>query len=189
MAAKLTGLSGATLIQTHEPALPAALDRLADDVIVFGQACLDAGTDGFFFATQFAASATLPPGEYERWGVPFDVRVLNALRPRSWGLILHLHGDEPQFDLSDRHPADAVNWHARETTPSLSQGLAATRRGLVGGIARMGSIVSGPAGALIAEARDAIAQTQGRRLVVAPGCVVPTTAPDDHLTALRRAVG
>jgi uroporphyrinogen decarboxylase len=188
MAAKLTGLAGEALIQTHETALPRALDRLAADVIAFGLACLDAGADGFFFATQLATRTALPPDAYERCGVPFDLKVLNELRPRCWAIILHLHGDEPLFDLADRYPADAANWHARETVPSLAQGLGFTTRGLVGGIARMGPIVTGPAAAVVAEARDAIAQTHGRRLVVAPGCVVPTTAPEEHLMALRRAV-
>ncbi len=52
-----------------------------------------------------------------------------------------------------------------------------------------GGAVTGPVEALVTEARDAIAQTQGRRLIVAPGCVVPTTAPDEHLAALRKVVG
>jgi uroporphyrinogen decarboxylase len=63
-----------------------------------------------------------------------------------------------------------------------------TRRGLVGGIARMGAVFSGSPTAAAQEARDAIAQTRGRRFIVAPGCVLPTTVPDENLMALRRAV-
>lgn len=83
---------------------------------------------------------------------------------------------------------DAVNWHARETEPSLADGLRETRRGLVGGIARMGAVLSGSGAAAAQEVRDAIAQTGGRRFIVAPGCVLPTTVPDENLAALRRAV-
>jgi uroporphyrinogen decarboxylase len=188
MAAKLTGRSMETVVREHEAALPAALERLAGDVIAFGQACLDAGADGFFFATQLATPGALPPGAYERLGEPYDLQVLRALRPGASGIILHLHGDDPFFGLADRYPIDAVNWHARETRPSLAGGLTATVRGLVGGIARMGPVVSGTPEEVTAEARDAIAQTGEHRLTVAPGCVIPTTATEANLLALRRAV-
>jgi uroporphyrinogen decarboxylase len=188
MAAKMAGGPIDAVVREHEAALPAALGRLAGDVVTFGRACLDAGADGFFFATQLATRAALPAGAYERLGVPYDLEVLRALRPRSWGIVLHLHGDEPLFDLADRYPVDGVNWHARETVPSLARGLERTARGLVGGIARHGPVATGSAAEVVAEARDAIAQTNGRRLVLAPGCVIPTTAPDANLHALRRAV-
>lgn len=188
MVAKLAGAPMAAVVREHEAALHPTLDRFADDVIAFGLACLAAGADGFFFATQLAAPGALSPRVYERFGVPYDLKVLSALRGRSWGIILHLHGDEPLFDLSDRYPVDAVNWHARETIPPLAQAIHQTGRGLVGGIARMGPVAAGTPDEVVAEARDAVAQTDGRRLVLAPGCVIPTTAPEANLLALRRSV-
>jgi uroporphyrinogen decarboxylase len=188
MVAKLTGASIQAVLREHDAALLPALDRLAEDVIAFGHACLGAGSDGFFFATQLATQTALPTGDYERFGVPYDLKVLNALRDRSWGIILHLHGDEPLFALADRYPIDAVNWHARETSPSLPEALGRTTRALAGGIAREGAVLTGTPEDVAAEVRDAIAATDGRRLIVAPGCVIPTTAPEANLEALRRAV-
>jgi uroporphyrinogen decarboxylase len=188
MAAKIAGSGVARAVADHEAIVRRALARLADDVIAFGRACLAAGADGFFFATQLAARGALPVGMYERVGAPYDSQVLDALRPGAWGLILHLHGDDPLFDLADRYPIDAVNWHARETSPSLSSGLRRTKRGLVGGIARMGPVAAGTPSEVAAEARDALVQAGGRRLVVAPGCVIPITASRENLLALRRAV-
>ena len=185
MVAKMVAAPLDAVLREHEAALPAALNRLADDVVAFGLACLDAGADGFFFATQLATRTALPAGAYERLGVTYDLKVLHALRPRSFSIVLHLHGDEPLFELADRYPIDGVNWHARETRPSLAQGLMATTRGLVGGIARTAAEFESLEAA---EARDAIAQTDGRRLLVAPGCVIPSTAPQANLEALRRAV-
>ncbi|MDR7482458.1 MAG: uroporphyrinogen decarboxylase family protein [Armatimonadota bacterium] len=188
MAAKIAGGNAQLTLAGHEAALEPAQARLAEDVIAFGRACLDGGADGFFFATQLANGAA-PPGWYERLGVRYDLHVLEALRPRSWALWLHLHGDDPLFELADRYPIDGVNWHARETQPSLAAAMLRTRRGLVGGVARMGPIASGRPEEVVAEVRDAIAQTGGARLIVAPGCVIPTTAPERNLEALRRAVG
>jgi uroporphyrinogen decarboxylase len=188
MAAKIAGGDPLRTLARHEDVLERVLGRLADDVIAFGLACLDAGADGFFFATQLA-NRVLPSGWYERLGTPYDTQVLEALRSRSWALLLHLHGDEPLFDLANRYPIDGINWHARETAPSLASALHLTGRGLVGGIARMGPVLAGGPEDVVAEARDAIAQTGGARLIVAPGCVIPTTAPERNLEALRRAVG
>lgn len=171
-----------------ESALRAGLDRISDDVIAFGRACLEAGADGFFFATQLADRSALPGDTYRRLGVPYDLRVLNALREGAWCTIVHLHGPEPMFELADEYPVDAVNWHDRETRPSLADALRLTTRALVAGISRRGAIVSGTPEDAAAEVRDAVHQTGGARLIVAPGCVIPYRAPTENLLAARRAV-
>jgi uroporphyrinogen decarboxylase len=188
MVAKVTGAPIEAILRDHEPVLPSVLERFAADVVAFGHACLDAGVDGFFFATQWASRPALPPERYERFGVPYDLAVLDALRSRCWAIVLHLHGNEPLFDLADRYPVDAVNWHARETRPSLADALARTKRALVGGIAREGAVLTGTPEDVAAEVREAVAVADSRRLVVAPGCVIPTTAPEANLEALRAAV-
>jgi uroporphyrinogen decarboxylase len=114
--------------------------------------------------------------------------VLEALRPQSWGIILHLHGEQPRFELADRYPIDAVSWEDRDTAPSIAEGLARTRRCLVGGVGRTGPLAYGTADAVAAQVREAISQTNGRRLIVAPGCVVPVTAPEDNLQAMVATV-
>jgi uroporphyrinogen decarboxylase len=164
-----------------------ALEQFTDDVIAFGKACIDAGVDGFFFATQLGNRSALGESCYREHGVPYDLRVLEALRPGTWFTMLHLHGGEPLFDLADEYPVDCVNWHDRETPPSLSEAHKMTNRCLVGGINRSGVIVSGSPDDVAAEVRDAIAQTGGRRLIVTPGCVIPCDAPADNFHAARSA--
>jgi uroporphyrinogen decarboxylase len=102
--------------------------------------------------------------------------------------MIHLHGVNPLFGLADLYPVDAVNWHDRETEPSLAQALSLTRRCLIGGIQRRGAVATGTPEQVTREVRDAIAQTGGRRLIVAPACVIPTAAPFENLLAARRAV-
>jgi uroporphyrinogen decarboxylase len=190
MANKVIGTTGALqqTIHEHPDILAAALDKMAADVIAFGKACLDAGADGFFFATQLATKADLESDAYERFGVPYDLKVLNALRDGATTTFLHLHGMDPLFELADRYPVDGVNWHDRDTSPTLEEAMTRTTRGLVAGIARRGSINDGTPDAAAAEVRDAIRQTGGRRLIVAPGCVIPDAAPHENLVAARRAV-
>jgi uroporphyrinogen decarboxylase len=58
----------------------------------------------------------------------------------------------------------------------------------MGGLNERGAIVGGPAEDIVAEMRDALRQTQGRRLILAPGCSVPDDCPDAWLRAARKAV-
>lgn len=188
MAAKMVGGDIGPVILGAESQLRGALDKMAEDVVAFGRACLDAGADGFFFATQHATRTALPEGVYQRFGVPYDVKILEGLRPGAWCTMIHLHGIGPLFELADLYPVDAVNWHDRESEPSLAQALSRTRRCLVGGIQRRGAVATGTADQVIQEVGDAIAQTGGQRLIVAPACVIPTAAPLENLLAARRAV-
>ncbi len=188
MAAKLVGGKLDAHIGEKEQPLREGLEKMADDVIAFGLACLEAGVDGFFFASQWATRSGLPAGVHDRLGVPYDLKVLEALRPGSAFLLLHLHGAEPLFDLAESYPVDGVNWHDRETAPSLAEAMRLTGKGMVAGISRMGAVARGRPEAAAAEVRDAVAQTGGRRLCVGPGCVVPFTTPTENLLAARRAV-
>ena len=190
IAAKVAGTAEAVAqaAEQDDAALREGLVRISDDVIAFGRACLDAGADGFFFATQLASRPALPGGMYRRLGVPYDLRVLNALRAGAWCTMIHLHGPDPMFELANEYPVDAVNWHDRETRPSLADAPRLTRRVLVAGIARHGAIVTGMPEDAAAEVRDAVAQTSGARLIVAPGCVIPYRVPEENLVAARQAV-
>jgi hypothetical protein len=53
----------------------------------------------------------------------------------------------------------------------------------VGGIERL-EIASGPTEQVRLQASDAVKQTGGRRLVVAPSCVIPTNTPDENIRAV-----
>jgi uroporphyrinogen decarboxylase len=187
MASKLAGGTLDTaFLATDGPAGP-VLERLADDVIAFGDACLNAGADGFYFASQLA-NRDMPTATYERLGVPYDLRVLDALRSRSWLLMLHLHGVEPRLELADRYPVDIVSWEDRETSPSLSEALRLTSRCLMAGLSRGDLFVSGTGAGIAAEVQDAVAQTGGQHLILAPGCVLRTTSDERLLRTIVPAV-
>jgi uroporphyrinogen decarboxylase len=50
------------------------------------------------------------------------------------------------------------------------------------------TLPQGPIVAIGNEVRDAIAQTGGRRLMIAPGCVVPIATPESNYRAVIDAV-
>jgi uroporphyrinogen decarboxylase len=103
--------------------------------------------------------------------------------------MLHLHGQNVMFDLVADYPVQAVNWHDRETAPTLREALDRFPGALVGGLSRLETMVRGTPDDVRQEVRDALEQTAGRRLIVGTGCVMYLTTPVGNIRAARKAVG
>jgi uroporphyrinogen decarboxylase len=164
--------------------LHAGLETLTATTALFVLAALQAGASGFFFATQLACRGRLSRQEYEEFGVRYDLAVLEAAVAAQAGmLILHLHGREVFFDLADRYPIHAVSWHNWETPPSLAAARQMCGRTFVTGLDRE-LLGQGPVAAIQDQVRQALVQTEGRGLILAPSCVLPSGAPAAHLQAI-----
>ncbi|MDR5684389.1 MAG: uroporphyrinogen decarboxylase family protein, partial [Armatimonadota bacterium] len=123
--------------------------------------------------------------EYEEFGRPYDLRVLDAASSSDI-VILHAHGEGVYFDLLSAYPVHAINWHDRRTPPSLREARARFSGCLVGGIDEV--IFAGRAPAEVAqEVDEAIAQTGGTGHIVSAGCVVPIDAPEANIEAALSA--
>ena len=186
-------LAGPALVQetmARDPArLHAALDVISATVEAYVRACIEAGADGIFFATQAATPEVLSPEEHRTFVEPSDLRVLRAVMGREVIVLLHLHGDLPYLtDLAATYPAQALNWHDRRTRPSLGEAMGQVSQALVGGLDERGAMITASPEAVRAQVRDAIAQCGGRRLLVGPGCVVDLRVPEANLAAARAAV-
>ncbi|MDR7554799.1 MAG: uroporphyrinogen decarboxylase family protein [Armatimonadota bacterium] len=155
----------------------------------FVAACLAAGADGVFFATQLAGDGVLTEQEYATFGVPYDLVALAPLAGRQHLSVLHLHGARPLFHLFADYPLPIINWHDRRTSPDLVEGRARWPRGAVaGGLDERGVVHDGPAARIRDDVVATIRRTGGVRHLLAPGCVVPVTTPAEHLDAVRAAV-
>jgi uroporphyrinogen decarboxylase len=80
-----------------------------------------------------------------------------------------------------------VNWHDRETYPSLSEAQSVFKGTLCGGL-RQDTLVFEDQAKVKEEAEDAIRQTKGRRFILGTGCVVPVTASHGNLVAAGKSV-
>ena len=175
-------------LRDHPGDLEAGLRTIAETNARFAAECLNHGADAIFFATQFASHDLLSDEEYRRFGVEYDLPVLEAVRDRARFVLLHLHGTNPMFGLASAYPVGIVNWHDRETEPSLAQGHRMFRNGAVcGGLDRNGLVDASPEDAKTV-AREAIDQTDGRGLILSTGCVTLTTTPEANIQATRQAV-
>jgi uroporphyrinogen decarboxylase len=187
LAYKLAGERVVEDLRQSPSDLHMGLETISRTTIDFARAALEAGATGVFFATQLAGSRWLTPAEYDAFGLPYDLAVLEAVTDRSEITVLHLHGQGIFFDLVNRYPIHAVSWHNWETQPTLADARQLTDRAFLTGLDR-DLLGQGPAPSIHAQVREVIAQTKGRGLILAPSCVIPTNAPPAHLQAVRAAL-
>jgi uroporphyrinogen decarboxylase len=168
-------------LRENPEALHEGLEIITDVQAGFIRNVLSAGADGVFFSTQMATTDLLTREEYEEFGRPYDLRMLDAA---ATGLIfLHIHGVNVMFDLFDDYPVQILNWHARETAPAIAEARRRVTACLACGIDAWNTLAKKNPDDVSAEVRDAVAQTGGRGHVVTTGCVMPIDTPDANIRA------
>jgi len=184
-------LAGQERLVTHLRQTPAyvkaALEMLTERTIGFIEALKPTGAAGIYYAIQMAGYQELSEAEYREFGEPYDRRVLAAAGDL-WFNLMHLHGPDPMFDLVADYPAPALNWHDRESRPTLGEGQRRFPGAVCGGLEHWGDLLFGDPDQVRDRVADAIRQTSGQRLIVASGCVAPVNAPFSNLRAVREAV-
>lgn len=175
-------------VRAQGDALEEGLARITRTSSRFAQATLDAGADGFFFATQEATLDELTEPEFERLGKRYDLEVLNAMGGRAWFNLFHVCRESIMADEVATYPVDAVNWDAHRNYPSLAQARRIWPQALVGGLDRYGPILDGTPEQVATEVRAAVDSVGGRHVMISAGCALPLARPDANLHAARRAV-
>ena len=168
-------------------AVRAGLEAITETTIRFVMAACETGIAGLFYAVQHAQYGLLSVDEYATFGRPYDLRVLEAARGL-WLNVLHLHGTDVMFDLLADCPVQVINWHDRETWPTLAEAQRRFGGAVCGGLQRWDVVVRGTPEQVREQAADAIAQTGGRRFILGTGCVTPIVAPASNIRAVRQAV-
>jgi len=150
-----------------------ALSIIAENLRAHIRDVIDAGADGVFFALQGCSTAIMPEALYREFGRPYDLIALQGA-VNGWLNVLHIHGEQDlMFDLVLDYPVQVLNWSDRTAGPSLREARGMTSKCLMGGWNENGAIAHGPDEKILEEAKDAVAQTGGRKLILAPGCSVP----------------
>lgn len=188
--AQAKNLAGNDVLLAHLRLYPEAvlkgLATITETTRRFGEACLDAGIDGVFYAIQHAQASLLTLEEYQTFGLPHDEKVLEPAQ-ELWCNLLHLHGHNVYFSLLDSLKFQIVNWHDRETTPSLAEAQKLFSGVVCGGM-RQDTLVYKDRVQVQNEAADAIQQTDGKRFMLGTGCVVPVIASHGNILAARKSV-
>jgi uroporphyrinogen decarboxylase len=173
-------------IRLYPEAVMKGLATIAETTRRFVEACLDTGIDGVFYAIQHAQASLMSLEEYKTFGLPGDLKVLEPAQ-EIWCNLLHLHGLDVYFTLVDSFKFQIVNWHDRETFPSLAEAQKSFGGVVCGGM-RQDTLVYANQVEVQNEAADAIQQTNGKRFILGTGCVVPIIASNGNLIAARESV-
>ncbi len=174
-------------IREHPEAVMKGLETIAKTTRKFVEAVMDVGVDGIFYAIQHAQASMVSLDIYKVIGLPNDQHILEAADDL-WCNMLHLHGLDVYFSLLRLFNFHIVNWHDRETYPSLAEAQSLYRNVVMCGGLRQDSLVYEDQAKVREEAADALAQTRGQRIILGTGCVVPVIASHGNLTAARKSV-
>lgn len=175
-------------IRKYPEAVHAGLRILAETTRRFIEAIVQTGIAGIFYAVQHAQYGMVSEIEYATYGRPYDIQVLEPARGL-WLNMLHLHGENVMFNQFLDYPVEIINWHDRDTWPSLNEAQALFPGTVCGGLQRERTMVLGTPESVTMEALDAIQATQGRCFILGTGCVLPIIAPRANIWAARQAVG
>jgi uroporphyrinogen decarboxylase len=162
------------------------LATIAETTSRFAEAALKAGADGIFFASQLSRSDLLTEEMCHDFVVCYDLIALERVKSRPAPLALHLHGKNIYFDTVNEYPVHAVSWHNHDTSPSLAEALELTDKTLMTGLDRT-LLEHGHPEQIATQVNEAIEQTGGQRLILAPACVIPTSTAPANLEAVRAA--
>jgi len=185
--AQAKNLAGQSTLLVHLRKYPEAvlkgLQTIALTTRRFIDAARDTGIDGIFYAVQHAQATLLNKDEFKRYSESLDLQILESAQGL-WCNMLHLHGEDVYFEQVSKYPVQIINWHDRETPPSLTQAQKIFKGTLCGGLSRE-TLVYKTAQEIRKEKEDAVQQTGGRRLLISTGCVVPIIAPHGNFTSAK----
>jgi uroporphyrinogen decarboxylase len=175
-------------IAREEPAaLEAALAAIAHTLTGYARLALTAGADGLFYATNVARQELLTAAECRRFQRPYDLPILAAVGSAPF-TALHVCGAGVRFEEFTDYPVQAFSWALGDGNPSLAEARRRTGRAVMGGLPAKPVIATLPADVIVARVRAAIADTEGRGLLLAPDCSINPDTPEPLLHAARAAL-
>ncbi|MFW9880371.1 MAG: uroporphyrinogen decarboxylase family protein [Candidatus Thorarchaeota archaeon] len=153
----------------------------------FTKASLEAGANGIFLATQHFNNRLTNKERLELEFNPMRSLIKKTLKKNNF-LVLHLHGDNPDYELATNLSIDAINWHDQQTTPTISEARQIFKGGLLGGLnAESWKDISDPS-----EVSPMISLVyknfKASGLVMAPGCVIPQFVSDRIIEAAVKTI-
>jgi len=172
-------------LRDHPGSVIEGLKTIAETTRRFVEAARATGIDGIFYAIQHAQASILGYEDYKRFGLAFDMQAIEPARDL-WCNMLHLHGQGVHFELANELPFQIVNWHDRESYPSLAEAQKLFAGVTCGGV-RQDTLVYRDRAEVRKEAADAIRQTNGKRFLLGTGCVAPVIAPHGNILAARES--
>ncbi len=149
-----------------------ALEVIARSIAEYALASLESGANGIYYATtEWGDRNLMGDADYNRFGLPFDEKILSEIRGKSLFNILHVCKSNNRLTSMMNLPADALSWDARDrTNPSCVEIAAMSDKILVGGITQALLEDRNNIGTVSREIEEFFEATREQRAILAPGC-------------------
>lgn len=172
--------------EQYPETLLAAMEAIATSLADYSKEIVSRGAAGIFLSLGAASEDVMTAQEYETWGRPYDLKVLEAVRDAPFN-VLHIHGKKIHFDSVLDYPVSAINWSHFATEPSLGEGKTRSGKTVLGGIDEArASHVSAPE--IAEQIESAMREVGSVGLIVTPGCSVPTDTREESLRQIKASV-
>lgn len=181
------GFSQAENFFAQESAALEAIEHVTETTCEYVRAVKAMGVEGIFLSINGAIPEHRPRGvteeRHEKFQKPFAIRVLEAAE--GMVRVLHVHGDHLLMDRAWDYPCEVISVSDRlASNPSLTQLRQHTDKCLMGGVDET-RIQERSLPDVKAEVDDILAQVGRDRLIIAPGCTIPSFTPMRNLNYLR----
>jgi len=155
---------------------------MAETLAAYARAAVDEGADGLFYATNMATRELSTATECRRFQRPHDLRILAQVEHAPFN-VLHVCGADILFDEFVDYPIAALSWATVPGNPSLKEAHRRTGRAVIGGLPAKPEIASLSPSEVETRGRRAIAEMDGRFLVLGPDCSINPDTPDAVMDA------
>ena len=169
------------------------LEIITESLLVFVNACIDAGVDGFYASTQGREDFRFDNKKlFDDYVKPYDLLMWEKLDANCDFNILHVcdyHGKYSDLTPFAEYPGDLVNAPLDLTTGPITAAEAYSifKRPLLGGLDRLGVIVDGPEEAIQQAVYDTL-NANPQISVLGADCTLPADIDWDHIkTAIDAA--
>jgi uroporphyrinogen decarboxylase len=174
------------LMRAEPAAVEHALEAMATTLGAYARAAVETGADGLFYATNMATRELSTEAECRRFQRPYDLRILGKVDDAPFNL-LHVCGADVRFEEFGDYPATALSWATVPGNPSLGEGHRRTGHAVVGGLPAKPFIKGLSPAEVEARGRRAIAEMNGRFLLLGPDCSIDPDTPDPVMDAAAAA--
>jgi len=185
-AVKMSGEKMFVHMRQNPEAFAKGIQTITKTTADFVKTVMKAGADGIFFASQLGNFDKMSVQEYETFGTPYDLEILDHAAG-GWFNIMHMHGNAPMFDIMSKYPVHALNWHDRLVDIDLRKGRELCKdKLLIGGVEEFKVLPDATEADLKAHLANALRQVEDGRLILGPGCCVPSSIDEDRFALAKK---
>ncbi|PKO07191.1 MAG: hypothetical protein CVU41_02610 [Chloroflexi bacterium HGW-Chloroflexi-3] len=173
-------------IRVNPEPVKKGMETITESLRTFVRACIAAGVDGFYHSTQGGETGRLEGSSlFEECVKPFDLSLMNEINEKCEFNILHVCDYVDGYtDLTPflDYPGDVVNCSLKLGEQHLSpQQVADTfGRPFMGGVERLGAILTGSSADVKGIVRDVL-DSAPDRFILGADCTIPSTVNWENL--------